>query len=128
LDLKNNGIKTTATVTGIVNAKGKGIKGSGGGIYYKYEFITTDSIKYEGLNTNHIYLGKKYSLGDKVNILYSSVNPYRNRIDSFDELFLLPLASGITSIIVFVFFLSLYFNCGWCLASVKIKLSSVTNH
>ncbi len=108
LKIKKNGLTTSGVITAIQHRYSKGIKNSGGGTYYTYQFTAKDSFRYEGHNMIHADEVAIYKTGDIVEIIYNPDNPYNNRINTFNELYLPGILSGALSFVFFVIALIMY--------------------
>jgi hypothetical protein len=66
----------------------------------------TPVISYEVYGQTHVFTSNvssdppAYNVGDRVNVVYEVANPAKARIDSWRELWLLPVILGISAVIV----------------------------
>jgi hypothetical protein len=88
--LKLNGGKAVGKIEGI--ALGGGAFDEGISYYYQYQFVAeNDSVLRH--NRSYVLKGKKArSIGDSVNIIYYTPNASINSVNSFEELYLIPLS------------------------------------
>lgn len=106
--IKKNGLTTSGVITAIQYRYGKGIKNSGGGTYYTYQFTAKDSFRYEGHNMIRVDEVCTYKTGDVLEIIYNPDNPYKNRINTFNELYLSGIIPGVLSFVFIVITLIMY--------------------